>query len=89
MNPSEQLPLGARNVVMVYSTVTVTDLDTGENPSFQIVPDHEADISNGKYPKSAPICQALLGTILLSTVETVSLDNKPVRLKVLGIIPQG
>jgi transcription elongation factor GreA len=43
------------------ATVDVTDLGGGENATYQIVGDDEADIKEGKISISSPIARALIG----------------------------
>ncbi len=43
------------------ATVDLEDLDTGENVTYQIVGDDEADIKEGKISISSPIARALIG----------------------------
>ena len=43
------------------ATVTVTNLDTDEETSYQIVGADEADINAGKISVSAPLARALIG----------------------------
>lgn len=43
------------------ATVTVTNLDTDEETSYQIVGADEADINVGKISVSAPLARALIG----------------------------
>lgn len=43
------------------ATVDLEDLETGEDLTFQIVGDDEADIKEGKIAISSPIARALIG----------------------------
>src|SRR5216117_180936 len=43
------------------ATVTLTDEDTGEKQSWQIVGEPEADASKGKVSVTSPIARALIG----------------------------
>jgi transcription elongation factor GreA len=43
------------------ATVMVTNLDTDEETTFQIVGADEADINNGRISVSAPLARALIG----------------------------
>jgi transcription elongation factor GreA len=50
---SDQVRFGAR--------VTISDEETGEEKTYQIVGDIEADLNTGKISLSSPIAKALLG----------------------------
>ncbi|MGH8677195.1 MAG: transcription elongation factor GreA [Burkholderiales bacterium] len=43
------------------ATVELADLDSGDEVTYQIVGDDEADIKNGKISISSPIARALIG----------------------------
>ena len=43
------------------ATVTLVDEDTDEKAVYQIVGDHEADVTQGKISISSPIARALIG----------------------------
>ena len=43
------------------ATVTVEDLSTGDQVTYQIVGDDEADLKSGKISISSPIARALIG----------------------------
>ena len=43
------------------STVELQDIDSGEEVTYQIVGDDEADIKQGKISVSSPIARALIG----------------------------
>ncbi|MDR1855534.1 MAG: transcription elongation factor GreA [Azoarcus sp.] len=43
------------------STVTLEDMDSGENVTYQIVGDDEADIKVGKISVNSPVARALIG----------------------------
>jgi transcription elongation factor GreA len=47
--------------VVFGATVTLTDVDSGEELVYQIVGDHEAQPKNGKISISSPIARALIG----------------------------
>lgn len=53
LNPGERVVFGA--------TVTLADLDTGEETTYQIVGDVEADIKHNRIAVSSPISRALIG----------------------------
>src|SRR5213080_1907690 len=50
------------------ATVALTDEDTGEKHSWQIVGEPEADVSKGKVSVTSPIARALIGKTKGSTV---------------------
>ena len=43
------------------ATVTLEDMDTGQNVTYQIVGDDEADIKIGKISVNSPVARALIG----------------------------
>ncbi|MCL1825590.1 MAG: transcription elongation factor GreA [Betaproteobacteria bacterium] len=43
------------------ATVTLEDMDSGQNVSYQIVGDDEADIKIGKISVNSPVARALIG----------------------------
>ncbi|MDR0564377.1 MAG: transcription elongation factor GreA [Azoarcus sp.] len=43
------------------ATVTLEDMDSGQNVTYQIVGDDEADIRQGKISVSSPVARALIG----------------------------
>ncbi len=45
------------------ATVKMEDLDSGDEVTYQIVGDDEADIKNGKISVSSPIARALIGRV--------------------------
>ena len=47
--------------VMFGATVTVEDSDTGEESTYVIVGEHEADIKAGRISVRAPVARALIG----------------------------
>lgn len=51
------------------ATVDVTDLNSGDNATYQIVGDDEADIKEGKISISSPIARALIGKYAGDVVE--------------------
>jgi transcription elongation factor GreA len=53
--------LDADGRVVFGATVELEDLDTGDNVTYQIVGDDEADIKSGKISVSSPIARALIG----------------------------
>jgi transcription elongation factor GreA len=53
--------LDADGVCVFGSTVDLTDTDTGENVTYQIVGEDEADIKEGKISITSPLARALIG----------------------------
>ncbi len=47
--------------VMFGATVTIASSDTGEESTYTIVGEHEADIKDGKISITAPVARALIG----------------------------
>ena len=43
------------------ATVELEDMDSGDNVTYQIVGDDEADIKKGKISLNSPIARALIG----------------------------
>jgi transcription elongation factor GreA len=57
------------DVVQFGAIVTIEDLDSGEEKTYQIVSEYEADIDNGKIADSSPVARALLGKKLGNELE--------------------
>jgi transcription elongation factor GreA len=53
--------LHAEGRVVFGATVRIEDLESGDNKTYQIVGDDEADIKGGKISVSSPIARALIG----------------------------
>ena len=58
--------------VVFGATVKLTDTDSGEDVTYRIVGDHEADIKLGRIAISAPLARAMIGreegdTVILKT----------------------
>jgi transcription elongation factor GreA len=47
--------------VVFGATVRLTDVDSGEDVTYAIVGDHEADIKAGRIAVSAPLARAIIG----------------------------
>lgn len=58
INPLE---IHAEGKVVFAATVTLQDLDTDEEVTYQIVGDDEADIKVGKISVNSPIARAMIG----------------------------
>jgi transcription elongation factor GreA len=56
------------NKVVFGATVKVTDTDSGEETTYAIVGDYEADIKYGRLAISAPLARALIGREVGDTV---------------------
>lgn len=61
--------LDADGRVVFGATVELEDLDSGDNVTYQIVGDDEADIKAGKISVSSPIARALIGKHAGDTVK--------------------
>ena len=55
--------------VQFGATVTIADEETDEETTYQIVGEHEADISDGRLSIAAPIARALIGKSVGDSVE--------------------
>ena len=55
--------------VQFGATVTIEDLDSGEEKTYKIVSEFEADIDNGMISDSSPVARALIGKNLGDEVE--------------------
>jgi transcription elongation factor GreA len=53
--------LGSGGRVVFGATVEITDEDTGEQTTYQIVGEDEADIKEGRISVTSPIARALIG----------------------------
>ena len=51
----------AEGKIVFGATVTVSDLETDEEATYQIVGDDEADIKIGKISVNSPIARAMIG----------------------------
>lgn len=49
------------NRIVFGATVTIIDVDTEEESTYQIVGEDEADIAQGKVSNTSPIARALIG----------------------------
>lgn len=61
--------LDAEGRVVFASTVTLQDLNSGDNVTYQIVGDDEADLKVSKISISSPIARALIGKYAGDEVE--------------------
>jgi transcription elongation factor GreA len=61
--------LDAEGRVVFASTVTLQDLESGDNVTYQIVGDDEADLKVSKISISSPIARALIGKYAGDEVE--------------------
>lgn len=53
--------LNAEGRVVFGATVNIEDLDSGDNKTYQIVGEDEANIKSGKISVSSPIARGLIG----------------------------
>jgi transcription elongation factor GreA len=60
------------DAVKFGATVTMVDEDTDEKRKFQIVGDHESDVTKGRISLSSPIARALIGKTKGDTVEVAA-----------------
>jgi len=66
VNPSE---IDAAGKIVFGATVDLEDLESGQEVTYQIVGDDEADIKHGKISVSSPIARALIGKHAGDTAE--------------------
>ena len=57
------------STVKFGATVTIVDVDTDEEETYQLVGDYESDTQNGKLSISAPVARALIGKAEGDTVK--------------------
>jgi transcription elongation factor GreA len=66
VNPAE---IDAGGKIVFGATVDLEDLESGQEVSYQIVGEDEADIKHGKISVSSPIARALIGKHAGDTAE--------------------
>ncbi len=59
-------------IVKFGAKIRLTDEDTEEDSSYQIVGEHEADINSGLLSINAPLARALIGKTVGDSVEVVT-----------------
>lgn len=59
-------------VIKFGATVKVADEDTDEENTYQLVGEHEADISEGRLSITSPLSRALIGKTVGDSVEVMS-----------------
>ena len=59
-------------VIKFGAKIRLTDEDTDEDSSYQIVGEHEADIKDGLLSITAPLARALIGKTVGDSVEVVT-----------------
>ena len=64
--------LNAEGRVVFGATVNIEDLDSGDNKTYQIVGEDEADIKNGKISVSSPIARGLIGKSAGEVAEVIA-----------------
>ncbi len=73
----------AKTVRMGSYTITIKNLDTGDEYEFSIVGSSEADPMNKKISNTCPVAQAILGK-KIGTVATVN-AKKPYQVEIIDI----
>lgn len=63
--------LGGKKV-QFGATVTIADEDTDAKTTYQIVGEHESDVTEGRLSVAAPIARALIGKSVGDSVEVVT-----------------
>ncbi len=64
------------STVKFGATVTFEDTDSGEQTTYTIVGEHEADIKRGRIAIGAPVARALIGKEIGDTVTVTSPKGK-------------
>ena len=64
------------DVIRFGATVSVVDVDTDNENSYQIVGDYEADINENKISLSSPLAKALIGKEVGDEVEYIAPGGK-------------
>ncbi len=64
------------NVIRFGATVSVVDVDSDVENSYQIVGDYEADINENKISLSSPLAKALIGKEVGDEIEYVAPGGK-------------
>ena len=64
--------LNAEGRVVFGATVNMEDLDSGDNKTYQIVGEDEADIKGGKISIGSPIARALIGKSVGDVAEVLA-----------------
>lgn len=64
------------DIIRFGATVSVVDVDTDKENSYQIVGDYEADINNNKISLSSPLAKALIGKEVGDEVEYIAPGGK-------------
>ena len=76
--------LNAGSRIVFGATVELAEVDTGEEVTYQIVGDLEADIKQGLISVSAPIARALIGKHEGDTV-TIAAPSGPRSYEIVGV----
>jgi transcription elongation factor GreA len=76
--------LNAGSRIVFGATVDLADAETGDEVSYQIVGDLEADIKQGMIAISAPIARALIGKHEGDTV-TIAAPSGPRSFEIVGV----
>ena len=64
------------DIVRFGATVTIEDSDSGEEKTYTIVGEHEADIKLGRISIGAPVARALIGKSVGDEVEVTTPKGK-------------
>jgi len=70
--------------VMFGATVTIEDSENGEQQTYTIVGEHEANIKKGKISIGAPVARALIGKLVGDTV-TITTPKGRRDVEVVGV----
>lgn len=62
--------------IRILSTVKIKNLKNGQEMTYTIVPDLEADLKSGKIAVNSPIATALIGKLVGDSVEVVAPAGK-------------
>lgn len=62
--------------IRILSTVKIKNLKNGQEMTYTIVPDQEADLKSGKIAVNSPIATALIGKLVGDSVEVVAPAGK-------------
>ena len=76
--------LNVTNKVVFGSTVTIQNLDSGNEVKYKIVGEDESDIDKGLLSYKAPVSRALIGKSIDDLVE-ITIENENQSLQVVNI----
>ena len=72
------------NKVVFGSTVTIQNLDSGNEVKYKIVGEDESDIDKGLLSYKAPVSRALIGKSIDDLVE-ITIENENQSLQIVNI----